>query len=98
MDRQQQRLYGPADPRTAGRLSEPLSGQERFWVVLPLLAGHRAVGALSMAFGGERRDIIAGQGPLTAPATAVGQAVERTRTDEVRHALLPPCCPSRPGW
>ncbi|WP_146075764.1 ATP-binding SpoIIE family protein phosphatase [Streptomyces sp. Ru62] len=102
---QQQLVYGPADLRTAGRLSEPLSGQDCFWVVLPLLAGHRAVGALSMAFGSERQDIIAGQGPLTALATAVGQAVERTRMDEVRHALaddlqhalLPPVLPQPAG-
>ncbi|MFD7438350.1 SpoIIE family protein phosphatase [Streptomyces sp. NPDC059861] len=105
MRRQQQLMYGPADQRTVGRLPEPLSGQKCFWVVLPLLAGHRAVGALSMAFGSERQDIIAGQGPLTALATAVGQAVERTQMDEVRHALaddlqhalLPPVLPQPAG-
>ncbi|MGX5185448.1 ATP-binding SpoIIE family protein phosphatase [Streptomyces avermitilis] len=87
VDRQQQLLYVPADAQTAGRLPEPMSDQECFWVILPLLAGRRAVGALSMAFGGKRGDIIAGQGPLTALATAIGQAVERTQMDEVRHAL-----------
>ncbi|PIB07625.1 MULTISPECIES: ATP-binding SpoIIE family protein phosphatase [Streptomyces] len=105
VDRQQQRGYAAGDTRTAGRLPEPLSDQDCFWVILPLLAGQRAVGTLSMAFGVGRGDIVAGQGTLTALATAVGQALERTQTDAAQHALaddlqralLPPVLPQPAG-
>jgi anti-sigma regulatory factor (Ser/Thr protein kinase)/GAF domain-containing protein len=105
VDRQRLIVYGPRDIQTAGRLPEPLSDQECFWMVLPLLAGRRAVGALSMAFGVERGDIVAEQGTLTTLATAVGQAVERTQmqdvqhalADDLQHALLPPVLPQPAG-
>ncbi|MDX2646991.1 SpoIIE family protein phosphatase [Streptomyces sp. PA03-1a] len=105
VDRRRPMLYGPRDALTAGRLPEPLSDQESFWMVLPLLAGRKAVGALAMAFGAERRDILAEQGTLTALATAVGQAVERTQmhhvqhalVDDLQHALLPPVLPQPAG-
>lgn len=105
VDRRRLILYGPRDTQTAGRLPEPLSDQECFWIVLPLLAGRRAVGALSMAFGVERRDIVAAQGSMTTLATTVGQAVERTQmhdvqhalADDLQHALLAPVLPQPPG-
>ncbi|MGW2938896.1 hypothetical protein ACWDA7_45780 [Streptomyces sp. NPDC001156] len=86
-------------------MPEPLSDQECFWMVLPLIAGRRAVGALSMAFGVDRSDIVAEQGTLTTLATAVGQAVERTKmndvqhalADDLQHALLPPVLPQPAG-
>ncbi|MGW4518117.1 ATP-binding SpoIIE family protein phosphatase [Streptomyces sp. NPDC004393] len=105
VDRRRLVLYDPGDTQTAGRLPEPLWDQECFWMVLPLMAGRRAVGALSMAFGVERRDMVAEQGTLTTLATAVGQAVERTKmedvqhalADDLQHALLPPVLPQPAG-
>ncbi|TFV32910.1 hypothetical protein E4K10_26840 [Streptomyces sp. T1317-0309] len=73
-------------------------------MILPLLAEERAVGTLSMRSMCSARTS-SEQGTLTALATAVGQAVERTRMHEVQHALRTTCstpcchpyCPSRPG-
>ncbi|MFD8028223.1 SpoIIE family protein phosphatase [Streptomyces sp. NPDC059717] len=105
IDRQHLILYGPGDAGPAGRLPEPLRDRQYFWVILPLLAEESAVGTLSMAFDVQRADIVSEQGTLTALATAVGQAVERTRmhevqhalADDLQHALLPPVLPQPAG-
>ncbi|MFF2385767.1 SpoIIE family protein phosphatase [Streptomyces sp. NPDC058108] len=105
IERQRQSMYGASDPRTAGRLPEHIPDEQNFWVILPLLAGQHAVGALSLAFGVERQDIVVEQGTLTTLATAVGQAFERTRmndaqhalADDLQHALLPPMLPQPAG-
>ncbi|SEO46335.1 Serine phosphatase RsbU, regulator of sigma subunit [Actinacidiphila rubida] len=103
--RQRQTLYATADPRVRGRLPDEASDDDCFWVVLPLLVGDRPVGALSMAFDQRHKEIVAEQATLTALATVLAQAVERTQMHEARHelaeglqqALLPRMLPQPAG-
>ena len=85
--RQRSSLYTTADERTRGRLPDQASDEACFWIVLPLLAGRRSVGALSMAFDHTHEDIAVEQVTLTALATLLAQAVERTRMQEAQRAL-----------
>ncbi|MFF7889854.1 SpoIIE family protein phosphatase [Streptomyces sp. NPDC020794] len=82
-----QKLYGPMDRRTRGRLADEAADAGCFWAVLPLSTGRLPTGALSLAFATERTDIIAEEATLTALATTVAQGLERARTNETRHAL-----------
>ncbi|WP_258056181.1 SpoIIE family protein phosphatase [Streptomyces sp. Ru62] len=81
-------VYAATDRRTHGRLAEQALDEACVWVVLPLLAGGRSVGALSMAFEHRHQDVVARQPTLTALATVLAQAVERTHLHEARHALV----------
>lgn len=100
-----QTLYDTADPRTRGRLPDEETDEGCFWVVLPLLVGTRPVGVLSMAFEQQDGDIVAERATLTALATVLAQAVERTRMHDARHeladglqqALLPRMLPQPAG-
>ncbi|WP_369221610.1 SpoIIE family protein phosphatase [Streptomyces sp. R39] len=102
---QRHRVYDSADPRTMGRLPDAAMEDDCFWIVLPLLVGHRSVGVLSMAFSRQRRDIVSEQATLTALATVLARAVERTQMYEAQHelaeglqlALLPRMLPQPAG-
>ncbi|MDI5972629.1 SpoIIE family protein phosphatase [Streptomyces sp. SL13] len=90
-------VLSPADPRAAGRLADASGPGERvsgdrtaegaFWVVVPLLSGQRVIGTCSMAFDAGRDNLVAEQSVLTALATLLGQALERTRLLDGQHAL-----------
>jgi anti-sigma regulatory factor (Ser/Thr protein kinase) len=96
--RMRQLVIPAGDERTRGR-TEPLAGtgsdvgsagaerDDYTWVVLPLLAGGRAVGTCSIAFHLEERVIIAEQAVLTALATLLGQTFERTQLYDAQYAL-----------
>lgn len=103
---QRQNLYNSADPRIHGRLPDGASDDNCFWTVLPLLAGGRPVGVLSMAFDQHAEDIVAEQATLTALATMLAQTLERTQMQDaqrelaegLQHALLPRMLPQPAGW
>lgn len=86
--RQRHALYAATDQQTRGRLAEQALDEACDWLVFPLLVGRRSVGALSMAFKRQHRDVAVQQSALTALATVLAQAVERTQTHEARHVLV----------
>ncbi|MFI5635716.1 SpoIIE family protein phosphatase [Streptomyces sp. NPDC051664] len=77
------------------------TGQDDTWVVLPMLADGKAIGACSLAFSRKRRSTAAEQAALTALATVLGFAFDRTRTfdahyllaQQLQQALLPRSLP-----
>ncbi|MFJ4467358.1 SpoIIE family protein phosphatase [Streptomyces sp. NPDC089424] len=85
---QRHALYAAHDQQTRGRLAEQALDEACDWLVSPLLVGKRSVGALSIAFKRPHRDLAVQQSALTALATALAQAVDRTQTQEARHVLV----------
>jgi serine phosphatase RsbU (regulator of sigma subunit)/anti-sigma regulatory factor (Ser/Thr protein kinase) len=86
--RMRQLVIPPGDESTRGRTEAGgPEGEDCTWVVLPLVAGGRAVGTCSIAFHLKERVIIAEQAVLTALATLLGQTLERTQLYDAQYAL-----------
>lgn len=86
--RQEHTQYAPHDPRTRGRVADGTVDPDCTWLVLPLLFGRQSVGALSLAFDRQHQAIATQKSTLTALATVLTQAVERTQMHEAQHSLM----------
>lgn len=105
-----QLVYSAAPEQAQARLqgaNRPAgdSDDDYIWVVLPLVTSGHAVGSCSLAFTASSPVTTAGQAVLTALATLLGQAFERTQMYDAQYALaeklqqvlLPRMLPQPPG-
>lgn len=106
MAHRQQVVYEPPAqdrPHPRSRLREAGS-DDHLWVVLPLLAGGRALGVCSIGFAPEQR-LIYEQSPLSGLAGLLGQTFARTQlfdaqlglAQKLQQALLPRVLPQLAG-
>ncbi|MGP4003030.1 ATP-binding SpoIIE family protein phosphatase [Streptomyces sp. 8N706] len=87
---QKRRLtYDADDQQISGRVQRKGDGElgDYIWVILPLLAGDRAVGTCSIGFKRRQGVIAARESALTALVTLLGQTFDRTQSADARRAL-----------
>lgn len=95
--------YESTDPRTRDRLLDEEELGQCFWEVLPLTVGEHTIGTVSIGFDSRRQAV--DEHALTALASMLADALERTRSHQAQHALarqlqetlLPRILPQRPG-
>lgn len=79
---------GPVAPDGVRPFDAPRAQDTRnIWVVIPMLAGGKAIGSCSIGFGPEQADVVTRGSVLVTLAPLLGQTFERTRLYDAQYAL-----------